>query len=159
MGHSFCSAQPGPSECMRTWGLVLTISSPYYGRLANPIPIRGEGRLCLAYKVGPNNIFDIPAALSAPLLHFFLGWSIKSLSDIQRQEQQFSDDDDKENKFHMSKKWQCLTFFCNMRRRRGANGITYSSVTYTPIQISLTLVCVSLKMVFLWALWYNYIFS
>ena len=36
-------------------------------------------------------------------------------------------------------------FFCNMRRSRGANGITYGSVTYTPIQISLTLVGFSLS--------------
>ena len=44
-------------------------------------------------------------------------------------------------------------FFCNMRHRRGANGITYNSVTYTPIQISLMLVCISLKKVILLSLW------
>ena len=117
------------TELMAPWGIVFAPlslgrrnvwgredrSSPYFGILANPILISalqwGGERLYPPYKVGPTNIFDIPSALSAPLLHFFLGWSIKSLSDIQRQEQQFSDDDDKENKFHMSKKWQCLTFF------------------------------------------------
>ena len=147
MGHSFCSAQPGPSERMRTGPRHIFVD------YLNPIPIRGGCKSYSTDKVGPTDIFYVLAALSAPLLHFFLGWSIKSLSDIQRQEQQFSDDDDKENKFHMSKKRQCLTFFRNfLRRHRGANGITYSSVTYTAIQISLPLVCFELKVVFLWNL-------
>ena len=86
------------TELMAPWGIVFAPlsqgrrnvwgredrSSPYLGRLASPILIRGEDRLYPQYKVGPSNNFDVPAALSAPLLHFFLGWSIKSLSDIQR---------------------------------------------------------------------------